>query len=426
MLYLFTENLTPRLKYVTEVIFGSVIPTEFQWINDEQLLQFSDFPVLNYSEKSIANTLKIQPHFLLFETDICKQDIEIQHYKNIPYFFSTLENADFPFDIFAATFYLVTRYEEYLPFQADPHNRFTAQQSLAFQNGFLQLPIVHIWCNLLKNKLLEKFPNLQFTTNTYHQINTFDIDVAYSYRGKPFFRQTAAALKDFKQFNFKALRNRFQYCISGNDPYDTYDYLLEKTKNTERIFFFQMGKYGKFDKNIPPNKHLKQLIQKLSKFGTIGIHPSYQSNENNRELTREITVLEQITQQKIIFSRQHYLKLTFPETYENLIANGISKDFTMGYADQIGFRAGIAVSYPFFNLKTNQIRPLEIVPFQVMDGTLNEYLHFSPDEAIAISQQIKKEVKAVGGTFVSIFHNSSLTENEHWKGWRKVFENILE
>jgi hypothetical protein len=45
--------------------------------------------------------------------------------------------GDLPFDPLAATFYLVSRYEEYLPFIPDEHGRFPAKQSFAFSNGFL-------------------------------------------------------------------------------------------------------------------------------------------------------------------------------------------------------------------------------------------------------------------------------------------------
>jgi len=208
---------------------------------------------------------------------------------------------------------------------------------------------------------------------------------------------------------------------------DTYDYIEKVIQNNkvETIFFFQLGNYGVFDKNIPLKKPLVNLIKRLSKIGKIGIHPSYFSNTISHELTREITRLEQVLGENITLSRQHFLKLKFPETYENLIINDITIDYTMGFADQIGFRAGISVAYPFFNLLTNKQRPLMIQPFQCMDGTLKDYLKFSPDEAVEQVKKIKKTIQEVQGTFVSIFHNSSLTDVGEWKGWREVYEEKL-
>jgi hypothetical protein len=37
-----------------------------------------------------------------------------------------------------------------------------------------------------------------------------------------------------------------------------------------------------------------------------------------------------------------------------------------------------------------------------------------------------QSVSDVGGLFVSLWHNESLGETDRWKGWRKVYSNMLE
>ena len=51
----------------------------------------------------------------------------ISQWKGLPVFFQTTSDSDIPFDVFAASFFLVSRYEEYLEFQPDAHGRFPDQ-----------------------------------------------------------------------------------------------------------------------------------------------------------------------------------------------------------------------------------------------------------------------------------------------------------
>lgn len=136
--------------------------------------------------------------------------------------------------------------------------------------------------------------------------------------------------------------------------------------------------------------------------------------------------LEDIIDRPVTQSRQHYLKLRFPKTYQNLLKLGIANDYTMGFASLAGFRAGTCTPFPFFDLSKNQCTELMIFPFQVMDVTLKNYMHLNPEKASQLIEELMLEVKKVDGTFISLWHNESLKESGQWAGWRKVFEKIQE
>ncbi len=123
-------------------------------------------------------------------------------------------------------------------------------------------------------------------------------------------------------------------------------------------------------------------------------------------------------------SRQHFIRLRFPRNYRRLLNAGILEDFTMGYPSHTGFRAGICTPYYFFDLKKEMATNLKIIPFQVMDVTLRDYLGLSPQEATKEIGRLMAEVKEVGGTFVSIWHNETVTDLDGWKGFRQVFEEM--
>ncbi|ANW94790.1 hypothetical protein AXE80_00110 [Wenyingzhuangia fucanilytica] len=360
----------------------------------------------------------------MFEKEIKEQEIQVDWIDEIPFFFKT--NGDLSHDIFAATFYMVSRYEEYLSFKPDIHERFPAENSLAFKNDFLKKPVVNLWVIVLQNKLTKLFPKIVFPVKNTNFINTLDIDVAYSYKSKGLVRFWGGFAKAIFSRNKEEIKQRKTFLMSQKDPFDAYDFISDCSKNIKTHYFFLLGNRGAYDTNIHhAKKGLKKLILRLAREHEVGIHPSYQSNKNSDLLPVEIKRLEKVLEKKVTISRQHFLKMSFPSTYESLINQGITNDYTLGFASQVGFRAGICNVYPFYNLHREQQRPLWLVPFQVMDGTLNQYLELEPEQAIKEVKDLIVEVKKVNGLFVSLWHNSSLSETGIWKNWQKVYKEVV-
>jgi hypothetical protein len=127
-----------------------------------------------------------------------------------------------------------------------------------------------------------------------------------------------------------------------------------------------------------------------------------------------------------MISRQHYLMLSFPHTYQQLQKLGIREDYSMGYAANSGFRAGTFTPFRFYDLTTECETTLVIHPFAVMDVTLRHYLKLTPDDALERIKQLIDKVRKVDGTFTSLWHNESLSEHGVWKGWRGIFEGMVE
>ena len=160
-------------------------------------------------------------------------------------------------------------------------------------------------------------------------------------------------------------------------------------------------------------------------YAKIGIHPSYGSDLKPKQLEKEMERLNSITDNKVSLSRKHFLKLSIPETYRNLEKAGITNDYSMGYADDIGFRASICTPYTFFDVLQNKCLNVKIHPFAYMDGTLNEYLGLSIADAKEKVASLKQQVKEVGGVFIGIWHNETVNDRGIWKGWRAVYEEAI-
>jgi hypothetical protein len=202
---------------------------------------------------------------------------------------------------------------------------------------------------------------------------------------------------------------------------------LQKKYNYRAIYFILLADYGPNDKNIPyNNRHFQNLIRYLGDYADIGIHPSYASSLEPSLMVMETARLSKILKLEIERSRQHFLKLSLPETYRNLINNDINYDYTMGYAEVPGFRASICTPFPFFDLDQDLATNLVINPFAVMDGTLKDYMQLTPAQATQTINELIYEVKKVGGTFIPLWHNSTLNDQDNWKGWLDVYIKMVE
>jgi hypothetical protein len=67
-----------------------------------------------------------------------------------------------------------------------------------------------------------------------------------------------------------------------------------------------------------------------------------------------------------------------------------------------------------------------MIPFQVMDVTLHNYRSLNAEEALKKIKALMYETASVGGTFVSLWHNETLSGMDDWKGWREVYTEMTQ
>lgn len=428
MVLVYAEKITPRLGYIARLIFTDILGAELTLTSNLPEFLQSERPKLNYSFRKFSNELFLEAHPFLFTATLEAPVFETGKYGDETFIFTTSGESCLPFDPLAASFFLVSRLEEYLSDQRDLHGRYPASASILRRLNLLGQPVVNRWAWLLADKISQKYPGAVFRRSRMQYLSTIDVDNAWAYRHKGFFRTFAASLKALLKGERAVNRERFQVLTGQKaDPFDTYNYLQQIFRGNEAqtIFFFLAGDYARFDRSISwKNRAFRQLVRTTSGTYQTGLHPSYRSSEEegNRQLMREKLRLQTITGAEVTRSRQHYLRLQLPQTYRKLLAAGIVEDYSMGYADEAGFRAGICTPFFFYDLENDRPTNLLIYPFQVMDVTLRDYLNLTPQEARLKIEQLMNEVKAVGGMFVSIWHNESLSDSGPWKDWRAVFE----
>lgn len=421
----YVDEISLRLIYTLDFVFKEH-GLEYQLTNDKPFFESFSGPKISYSHFEFNHSSVLNPARLLFE-EIFREDIVVE--KDTWHGVDCLK-FDSVSDPLASIFYVLTRYEEYHSKFPDDHGRFTAKESLQSKFGWLHLQIVERWIEVfLKTYIPEYLKELE-SQKVVRIIPSFDIDNTFAYKWKEGWRSWLSNGKDLLQNNKERLKIR-KLVQKGelDDPYDSFETIRTVCrKYPDTRIFWHLGNYAKYDTNIAWNdpRH-QELILALSQQGNVGLHPSYTSNQSDERLDQEVDRIQKITSKTITESRQHFLKLNLPKTYLRMIDRGFEKDYTMGYADDYGFRAGTAHEHAFFDLLTNRVYPdYRIVPFAYMDGTLLEYKKMAIDQSMVAVHQLVEEVKRYGGTFCFIWHNETLAEAGKWKGWRKVFDYTLE
>lgn len=422
---------TNRVHYIMQLMLTRLLGIKVDFCtNMTDFLNFQG-PKFSYGIPVDEKNLFFAAHKLLFERNIKATQVLHSIFEGIHVLFPVNDrNAALPFDAFAAAFYLVSRYEEYLPFEKDIHSRFNAVHSDAYKNGYLQIPVVNKWSLKLKEIFKTKFPEMEIKLPTFDFLPTIDIDAAYAYKNKGITRVIGGLLKAIHNRNLAELKERIQV-VTGKqpDPFDTFEvqFQLQKRYNYQALYFFLLADYGYNDKNIPyNNRTFRQLIRTIADYANVGIHPSYASFSQPELIQIEIDRLQNIVKTEIESSRQHFLRLNFPATYQNLINCDIVNDYTMGYADVAGFRASICTPYLFYDLSQDMPSNLTIHPFTVMDGTLSDYMNLSAHQATEVIGTLMEEVFEVGGIFIPVWHNPTFGQKEINNDWLEVFIKMVE
>ena len=432
---IFATEQSNRLLYTIQFVCEEFGKTDYQITSsEEKFIQYAG-PKINYSNKPLCDDeFYIQPSGFLSETGHRFFTPAVEKSTDKIALFPSKKNfkTAYPFDIFSAVFYMLSRYEEYNNKAKDKWKRFPATASFAYKNSFLHLPVVDSWLHHFFNHLASHFSPLishpsPFIIHKKTTVSfTYDVDVAYAYKGRELTRQAGSAMKDILRINLYNLAQRTAV-LAGylEDPFDTYAYIKNETINP-RFFFLLSERKTKYDRNINPKKDvLNHLINDVKKWSPVGIHPSFYSSEKEKKLMAEKKILEDITNDVIYKSRQHYLKFSVPQTYRALIKNGINEDYSMLFAETPGFRAGTCTPFYFFDVEKDEATLLKLYPACIMESTFRDDIIMPAEDALPYFKQYFDEVNKVNGHFICIWHNDTLAANNK-QHFRWLHQQILQ
>ena len=349
--------------------------------------------------------------------------------KDIPVIFGTdqFEIDDKKFicgiDIFASSFFMLTRWEEYVSRIRDEHKRFPHTESIAYKYGIMDRPVVNEYVEMLWSILLRAGYNGVRKTRSFNLVLTHDID-HLDYPGNV--RIIAGDV--LKRKDLKLAREHFRsYVISGSNPYDTFNFIMSASEKLgiSSHFYFMSSATGlapdtKFYLN---SARFRSKIREIKQRGhKIGFHPGYYTFDDPLRWRNEKLLLERVSETDIAEGRQHYLRMEVPDTLRIWSRNNMKIDSTLGYANKEGFRCGTGDIFPIFDfLERVQLNVWEC-PLIIMDGTLKR--HYTLDEALSMIQYYFTVCRKYNSALTLLFHNSTFY-GEGWEGYDSLYTKAL-
>tara|TARA_R110002074_G_scaffold281413_1_gene452931 strand:+ start:6811 stop:8058 length:1248 start_codon:yes stop_codon:yes gene_type:complete len=407
-------------------IFVNILGVELDFTTKVEEFIKHTGPKITYTKQPLQNEFFIRSNEMLFEQGINDIQLTIADWEGTPCFFPTGERSNLPFDVFAASFFLISRYEEYLPHVKDIHSRFSPKDSIAYQNGFLQKPVVDIWAYKLLEALKERFEDFEYKIKGYDFVSVLDVATSHCYANRGIVRGLAGLIMDFGTFKLKRVIDRISVGLNRmKDPFDNYEELiaLHKKYKVKCNFFFQFADYSKYDKNVSTNSmKFKSLIKYVADYAPVSLAASYSSFTDLELLKKEKANLEEVINRPVNSSKMRYNRVDVPETYRNLITAEFTDDYTMGYTYELGFRAGTCTEFQFYDIPLEVKQPIKVHPFAIHDYALSR---IKKDEVIL--QQVKKitdEVRRVNGTTIVMFSNE-LLGNKDDRDWMSLYAEIV-
>jgi hypothetical protein len=361
-LLVYVPLLTPRIKYIFNFIFNDVLKTQVGFSSNLAEFKQSELPKISYADHPVADELFFKNADLLLAHTITQPTIKTTTFGDtiVPF---AVSGSSLPFDVFAASFYFVSRYEEYLPFNRNGTGYFSATQSLQHKLKLLQIPIVDAWALILKNIILKKYPKLLFFN---------------------------------KQFSFNPL-----VCMVSS----------RKAKST-KIAVLAARALDKIRTHFPvtginrdKQAELRSFIESLQEpFGSLTKFYYNRPKDMVNECEGE---------------------LSLPESCLRSINTGTLNDFRMGYSKTPGFRAGTCTTFYWYDLQLEKNTHLLIHPIAVNDESLKLDKNLHLDEVLSLWKPLFDAVQLFQGNFYILWHQDNLAFGDSGKPGRKLYKEIL-
>ena len=426
MLLIYTHKITNRFSYIMKHLFVQMMGVEVSFTTKVEDFIKHQGPKITYTKQPLQNEFFIRSNDLLFEQGINDIQIKVQDWKGIPCFFKTDERSNIPYDIFSASFYLLSRYEEYLPHVKDELGRFPPETSLAYENSFLDRPVVDLWAHQFLKVLKERFPDISTKPRKYRFTSIINVTTSHCYAFRGLGRSLAGFFYDLSRFKLNRVWTRMVVWVNPRkDPYDNFSVLMETHKKfkARTMFFFQFADYSTHDKNISIHRNrFRYLIKSVADYSIVSLSASMAAGENLEILKTEKRRLSDLINRPIKYSRMRYNKVFVPHTYRDLVDAEFTDDYSLGYTHHPGFRASTSVPFPFYDINLEVQQPIKIHPFAICDYALRKFK--TTEEVYSKLDGIYQNTKLVKGSLVMVFSNE-LLGGKHKINWLELYKSLL-
>ena len=426
MFLIFVSNLTPRVDYVFKHICTRILGLSIKFTTNLEEFLAHHGPKMSYGKRPLGGEYFVQAHDLLFVQGIEDIEVPVRSWGETIGIFPTPESGQLPFDIFAGGFYLLSRYEEYLPHVKDDLGRYPFTESLAFRHDFLQWPVVDQWAVKFGLTLQNAYPELMMPLRHFKVHSIVEAKRPYEFLQRGFVRSCIGLLGDLYKLKIGRVLQRFQV-LSGRrkDPYDTFNWLLNNLKGnrSKLTLFFMLGEGYSFREDFnTKQERFRQLIKMTSDYVEVGLVLSYHWLLNQNQIKSEKQQMEELTHRPLSATFNDRQMVQLPQVYRSLVELEVASDYTMYYYNKLGFRAGTCTPFLFYDLDFEVKTPLVLQPVVGKSLALN-YGKASDIEGAVMA--LFRTVEKVKGTFMFMFSNRDFEPSVDNKIWRYLFSEKL-
>jgi len=344
-----------------------------------------------------------------------------------------------PVDIFGSAFFMLTRFEELIVPLRDEHDRFPAMASLAYQEGFLERPIIDEYVELLWAAMKRLWPRLERKPHHFRQSISCDVDRPFDrtiYGSRNILRRLAGDVVKRRNPSLAWDTARYAYHVRRDgvaaDRMWRFPWMMAVCEEADMrcaFYFLTDSRHLRDGESYWGRPEIERLLSEIHARGhEIGLHTSYTTYDNAGQTRSEFSNLIRACDKLGITqpewgARQHYLRWKAPVTWRNFSASGLQYDATLTFADVPGFRSGTCHAHPAYDLEHRRKLDLEERPLIVMECSLlgSIYQGLSLAEAAEKICRLKGICKTFSGTFSLLWHNSYFLED----GYSEVYRDAV-
>jgi hypothetical protein len=371
-----------------------------------------------WAQAPAAATRKLTPDFVVPFAEATVRD-------KLPVFLTREPDAvEFQFDLPRAAIWTLARVEERTIGERDAHGRFPAAASVAAREGFLDRPIVDEYGFALEQALRHLLPGWSPQREPLSVRLTHDIDEV----GIPFsLRSSLGHL--LRRGRPRAAFQDLYAGLSNEAPAHLECVLriasLSSEHRIDSAFYWKASAASVTDSGYDPrHPKIQRVMDWLSEHGfENGVHPGYATFGSRERLRAEVDTLQKCLRQKLLGGRQHYLRWS-PETWRDWEDCGLGHDSTVGFAEQVGFRAGTCIPYRPWLFAENREADLIEIPLLVMDRTLAYYMKLTAEHSYEVIRDVLRRCRNVGGVFTMLWHNDALLDPVYGDVYSRTLDEL--
>jgi hypothetical protein len=415
------NNNVPERTYAIDALFADVLGCN----RNDYSVQFRD-DVHNYELNVDGKAYTIEDHF--FNRFV--EPLSYLKLENIPEklnFFHGLglelpiiygedkfvrkENgAVIGLDIFASTFFMLTRWEESL-LGREEKGDCDESQLFCVKQGIHQRPIVNEYADLLREFLPSE---VALSTRNFEVVLSHDVDgfvtPTWTRIAKDFVKQTIhGAPTKVKNLTWK---EEIKYKCAFPTAYSQFEMYTALTErhNIPEWFYFKVCGKGETEATYWFDEKLtKEVIGKLKKeknpHYVLGFHPSQNTFGIKEQWDKEVSRITELLQEKPTIGRNHHLLYNYEtlRLWETIIEKPLNISNCV-FHRRLGFRSGICIPYNLFD--TYQRRKMNLVehPCIIMDSAIRLHKYKTKKDLWDDIEGIVDQVKKYSGCLVLTWH----------------------